>query len=71
MMEILQKLKLAFVIMCILSASCTVLAQSSQTQIGRETAIPRHLQDGEEFTISLNQLINYGLELFTASRPRL
>jgi hypothetical protein len=71
MMEILQKLKLAFVIMCILSASCTVLAQSSQTQIGREVAIPRHLQDGEEFTISLNQLINYGLELFTASRPRL
>src|SRR5260370_4446070 len=66
MMEILQKLKLAFVIMCILSASCTALAQSSKTQIGREVAIPRHLQDGEEFTISLNQLINYGLELFTA-----
>ena len=66
MMEILRKGKLVLVFLCALSVSSTALAQSSKSQIGREVAIPRHLQDGEEFTISLNQLINYGLELFTA-----
>ena len=34
--------------------------------IGREVAIPRHLRDGEEFTTSLRDLINYGFRLFTA-----
>ena len=43
-----------------------VLAQSSTSQMGREVAIPRHLQDGEEFTTPLNQLIQYGAQLFSA-----
>jgi len=43
-----------------------VLAQSSTSQVGREVAIPRHLQDGEEFTTPLNQLIQYGAQLFSA-----
>ena len=43
-----------------------VLAQSSTSQMGREVAIPRHLQDGEEFTTPLNQLIQYGAQLFAA-----
>ena len=43
-----------------------VLAQSSTSQVGREVAIPRHLQDGEEFTAPLNQLIQYGAQLFSA-----
>jgi len=43
-----------------------VLAQSSTSHMGREVAIPRHLQDGEEFTTPLNQLIQYGAQLFTA-----
>jgi hypothetical protein len=34
--------------------------------VGTEIAIPRHLEDGEEFTISLRDLINYGSRLFTA-----
>ena len=42
-----------------------VLAQSSTSQMGREVAIPRHLQDGEEFTTPLNQLIQYGAQLFS------
>jgi Di-haem oxidoreductase, putative peroxidase len=40
--------------------------QDLDSQIGREVAIPKHLQDGEEFTVSLRQLINHGLQLFTA-----
>jgi len=40
--------------------------QSPVSQVGREVAIPAHLQDGEEFNISLPQLIEYGRQLFTA-----
>jgi len=29
-------------------------------------AIPVHLQDGDEFNISISQLIDYGKQLFTA-----
>lgn len=42
------------------------LAQNPGSQIGREIAIPAHLQDGEEFNLSLAQLIDYGRQLFTA-----
>src|SRR5215472_2185547 len=37
------------------------------TEIGQEVAIPRHLQDGEEFQVSLAQLLEHGRNLFTAS----
>jgi Di-haem oxidoreductase, putative peroxidase len=42
------------------------LGQNSNIQIGREVAIPVHLQDGEEFTISRSKLIQYGGQLFNA-----
>ena len=42
------------------------LAQSPGTEVGREVAIPTHLQDGEEFTTSIRQLIEYGAQLFNA-----
>ncbi|HZR17776.1 MAG TPA: di-heme oxidoredictase family protein [Verrucomicrobiae bacterium] len=35
--------------------------------IGREVAIPRHLQDGEEYQIPLRDLIGFGQQLFTAN----
>ena len=37
-----------------------------QPEIGRELAIPRHLQDGEEFDLPLKDLIAYGKKLFEA-----
>ena len=40
--------------------------QSSSAQIGREVAIPRHLGDGEEFNLSIPQIIQYGAQLFNA-----
>ena len=43
----------------------TALGQD-KSDIGREVAIARHLQDGEEFTIPLRQLILYGSRLFAA-----
>jgi hypothetical protein len=45
------------------AALTTVLSQSS---VGREVAIARHLQDGEEFSIPLRQLLAHGERLFTA-----
>jgi len=41
-------------------------AQNPNSQIGRELAIPAHLQDGEEFNTPVTQLIRYGAELFNA-----
>jgi hypothetical protein len=35
-------------------------------QIGREVAIPRHLENGEEFTIPLAELLEHGQALFNA-----
>lgn len=37
------------------------------SQIGREVAIPRHLQDGEEFSLSLKDLVEYGKKVFMAN----
>lgn len=42
------------------------LAQSQGEAIGREVAIPRHLQDGEEYEIPARQVIDFGKKLFTA-----
>jgi hypothetical protein len=42
------------------------VAQDSASAIGREVAIPAHLEDGDEFNISLRRLIQYGAQLFNA-----
>ena len=36
-------------------------------EIGREVSIARHLSDGEEFNVSLRQLLQHGKSLFTAA----
>ena len=41
-------------------------SQSDTHVIGREIAIPRHLEDGEEFMISLQDLLKHGRKLFEA-----
>lgn len=52
--------------LCAVFAPLGAHAQGSESQIGREVAIPKHLEDGQEFTISVSQLINYGASLFSA-----
>ena len=48
-------------------ACCGALFLSAQTKkIGREVAISRHLQDGEEYQLSTRDLIAFGEKLFTA-----
>jgi hypothetical protein len=53
-----------WLIVIALAMTVTVMAQTS---IGREVAIPRHLQEGEEFGQSLRQLIQFGERLFVAN----
>src|SRR5579863_2809442 len=45
---------------------CYAVTLTASAQIGREVAIPRHLQDGEEYQITIPQLISFGEKLFTA-----
>jgi hypothetical protein len=47
-------------------ASASLQAQTA-SEIGLERSIPRHLQDGEEFTVSLQALVEHGKKLFAAN----
>ncbi len=62
-MNQLNKKIAAFMIAAAMATGPTLL---SATEIGSEAAVPRHLQDGKEFTISLHTLIYHGKKLFTA-----
>jgi cytochrome c peroxidase len=53
-------------VMFALAACGTVLLSAQTKKIGREVAIPRHLQDGEEFEVSTQELIAFGEKLFNA-----
>jgi hypothetical protein len=50
----------------VLVAAAVPLCVGAATQIGREVAISRHLEDGEEFAIPLQQLVAHGKSLFAA-----
>lgn len=50
-------------------AAMTIAAGAALSQshtIGDERAIPIHLQDGQEFQVSLRELLSYGRQIFTA-----
>jgi hypothetical protein len=50
-------------------SACSVLALGSPAtaqDIGREVAVPVHLQNGEEFSLSARKLIAHGATLFSA-----
>jgi hypothetical protein len=61
-METRRRISLIPLLLC--CGSLILLAQSAQ--VGAEIAIPAHLQDGEEFTTPLPQLLEYGAKLFNA-----
>ena len=48
-----------------LAAVATAWSQDPSL-IGKEVAIPRHLQDGEEYELSIPKLIQFGEKVFTA-----
>ena len=55
-----------FVFLTPFTVAAVAWAQNPNSQIGREVAIPVHLQDGEEFNTPVTQLIRYGAQLFNA-----
>src|SRR5207302_3883972 len=57
--------KAAAVVLAALTVVVTTGAQDGSL-IGKEVSIPRHLQDGEEFELSIPKLIQFGEKLFTA-----
>jgi len=53
-------------ILALAVGAATCITQTSSSQIGREVALPTHLQDGEEYQLSVPQLIEHGRKVFTA-----
>lgn len=51
----------------VLSFFVLIVWASENPTIGREVAVERHLQDGEEVTMPLHKLLKYGEKLFTAN----
>jgi len=49
------------------SLGIALLCAADPSQIGREVAIPKHLQNGEEYTLPLPELLDYGKRLFNAN----
>jgi cytochrome c peroxidase len=49
-----------------LAAALAWLRPIDAADVGREVAIPHHLQDGDEFHVSLRELLRYGQKLFDA-----
>jgi hypothetical protein len=48
-------------------ASAGLAQEIPASRLGREVAIPRHMQDGEEFQTPILQLIEFGRKLFMAN----
>jgi hypothetical protein len=48
------------------SLACAASLAADSSQIGKEVSITRHLADGEELTLPLAQLLDYGRRFFTA-----
>src|SRR2546422_5270793 len=63
MLEFKQYVPVLFVFLALIASAPSAFAQ---TPIGREVAIVRHLQDGEEYQVSVPQLVEHGKKLFTA-----
>jgi len=51
----------------LVSLCATLWSVADATQIGREVAIQKHLADGEEYTMPLADLLEYGKRLFNAN----
>lgn len=55
-----------FIAALVCGFTLTAWVEEGHSQIGREVAIQRHLQDGEEYQITIPQLVAFGEKLFTA-----
>ncbi len=60
-----QLFRLLFVLVFLLIPELPAAAQTASL-IGKEVSVPQHLQDGQEFQLSIPSLINFGKTLFQA-----
>src|SRR2546423_10860595 len=58
--------RIIFLCLLLLLTVCHSAAGANEKDIGREVAIAKHMQDGEEFRTPVRDLIAYGKKLFTA-----
>lgn len=54
-------------VVVLVAASAAIAQHATRDDIGREVAIPRHLQDDEEFSLPMKQLLEYGKKVFMAN----
>ena len=56
------------VLMAVLEVLAAPILVSAQTAdlIGKELSVPQHLEDGQEFQLSITELIAFGSRLFSA-----
>jgi hypothetical protein len=60
-------LRRSAVVLCLgLIFTIALFAKSPHGKIGGEVAVPIHLQDGEEFRVSIWESVDYGRQLFDA-----
>jgi len=59
---------LLLIFMTILASAAWCQDRTQTNLIGKEVAIPRHLQDGEEYELSIPKLIQFGESLFNGLR---
>lgn len=62
----MKSLRPIFIAGITLLFAISLYSQAIRSHIGKEVAIPVHLQDGEEYQIPISELIAYGRRLFTA-----
>ena len=60
-------LLLASISLLFLAAAAIGQHTSRSNEIGREVAIPHHLQDDEEFSLPMKKLLDYGKKVFMAN----
>ena len=56
----------ALVLLSLFALAIALAPIAFAQQVGQEVAIPTHLQDGQEFTTPMSQLIKFGQQLFNA-----
>ncbi len=54
------------VLACVAVAVVAAIAQEPNKAVGREVSIERHLPDGEEFQMTIPDLVRFGEKLFKA-----
>jgi hypothetical protein len=63
---VLRSLTMSALLATIAVSPAYSVPATDEPEVGREVAIPRHLQDGEEFDLTIKELLAYGKKLFEA-----